>query len=230
MLVQTSLPVNASLLVASLIFLVYYTSCLQDAWSRPTCVQECLQRYFEGPISVQDPHLISLVRDEYLVPPPEDPDRTPLDIYQPPWRKLLDWSTVQENLKEIWQDQPPGTFVEVGAVDGDFMSQTLLLEKNLSWTGLLLEPDPRSFKILQERRRNAWTSPLCVLYNTPSQKKYWLRDLEMDLPEHFLQLLMARSKLEDDTPHGGKCAPGGGGTVGGMRIVVMVMMVVVKSW
>ncbi|KAK7069341.1 hypothetical protein SK128_009514 [Halocaridina rubra] len=31
------------------------------------------------------------------------------------------------------------------------------------------------------------------------QKKYWLRDLEEELPEHFLQLLMARSKLDTET-------------------------------
>nr|XP_027235500.1 protein Star-like [Penaeus vannamei] len=79
------------------------------------------------------------------------------------------------------------------------MSQTLFLEKNLSWSGLLLEPDPRSFRILQERRRNAWTAPLCVKYSAPGQMRYWLRDLEPDLPEHFLQLLMARSKLDEDT-------------------------------
>lgn len=58
--------------------------------------------------------------------------------------------------------QPPGTFVEIGAVDGVFMSQTLMLEKTLGWSGLLVEPDPRSFAILQDRRRNASLAPLCV--------------------------------------------------------------------
>lgn len=52
--------------------------------------------------------------------------------------------------------------MEIGAVDGEFMSQTLTLERNLSWSGLLVEPDPRSFAILQNRRRNASLSPLCV--------------------------------------------------------------------
>lgn len=58
-------------------------------------------------------------------------------------------------------------FVEVGAADGEFMSQTIVLERNLSWTGLLVEPDPRSFAIMQGRRRNAWTSPLCIHHGPP---------------------------------------------------------------
>lgn len=52
--------------------------------------------------------------------------------------------------------------MEIGAVDGEFMSQTLMLEKALGWSGLLVEPDPRSFAILQDRRRNASLAPLCV--------------------------------------------------------------------
>ena len=47
------------------------------------------------------------------------------------------------------------------------MSQTLMLERNLSWTGLLVEPDPRAYAILQKRRRNAWTSPLCIKLSPP---------------------------------------------------------------
>ncbi|XP_063602606.1 uncharacterized protein LOC134778679 [Penaeus indicus] len=201
MLVQASLPVNSCLLVVSVIFLVQYVAQVKDVfpWNRPSCVRECLPRYFDGPIKSRDPDTFAVIRDEYLVPPPTNPDRSPVDINEPVWRKLLDWSTVQENLNSVWKDQPPGTFVEVGVVDGDFMSQTLFLEKNLSWSGLLIEPDPRSFKILQQRRRNAWTSPMCVNYGAPTQKKYWLRDLEMDLPAHFVQLLMARSKLNQDT-------------------------------
>ena len=64
--------------------------------------------------------------------------------------------------------QPPGYFVEVGAVDGDFMTQTLALERNLSWTGLLIEPDPRSFLELQKAKRNAWLSNTCINFNFPA--------------------------------------------------------------
>lgn len=63
--------------------------------------------------------------------------------------------------------QSAGFFVEVGAVDGDFMSQTLYLEKNLNWTGLLIEPDPRAFDKLKQIKRNAWLTSLCISYGFP---------------------------------------------------------------
>ncbi|CAL4064862.1 unnamed protein product, partial [Meganyctiphanes norvegica] len=47
--------------------------------------------------------------------------------------------------------------------------------------------------------RNARTSPLCVDRLPATTRRFWLRDLELDLPEHFVQLLMARSKLQDET-------------------------------
>ncbi|XP_042224867.1 uncharacterized protein LOC121868377 isoform X2 [Homarus americanus] len=168
-------------------------------WALHPCSQQCIDVYFKGPPKVTDPALLSMVKESYLTPPPANPDTTPFDIDEHVWNRLVDWNVMQENLKEIWKNQAPGVFVEVGVVDGEFMSQTLMLEKNYSWTGLLIEPDPRSFRILQERRRNAWTSPVCIHYSHPESKKYWLRDLEEELPDHFLQLLMARSKLADET-------------------------------
>lgn len=67
-------------------------------------------------------------------------------------------------------------FVEVGAADGEFMSQTLMLERNLGWSGLLIEPDPRAFTILQQRRSyRSWTSPLCILRTLPSSVSPFLQ-------------------------------------------------------
>lgn len=160
---------------------------------------ECVETYFAGKNSLGNPALIPVLRDKYLHPPPATPNTEGFDIYRPPWRELLNWYKVQETLKELWEDQGPGVFVEVGAVDGEFMSQTLVLEKNLSWTGLLIEPDPRSYRILQERRRNAWTSPTCVYPNTPSAYTLWMRDLIEDLPQELQGLVMARSKLSHET-------------------------------
>ena len=68
--------------------------------------------------------------------------------------------------------QNPGFFVEVGAVDGLFMSQTIVLEEKLNWTGLLIEPDPRNFQKLLHSGRNASYCSLCVTLNRPSAVSY----------------------------------------------------------
>lgn len=38
----------------------------------------------------------------------------------------------------------PGTFVELGALDGEHLSNTFMLEKCFNWTGLLIEANPKS--------------------------------------------------------------------------------------
>lgn len=58
-----------------------------------------------GPPSITDPALLDLMKHSYLTPPPVNPDTTPLDIYEPVWSRLVDWSEMQENLKEIWKDR-----------------------------------------------------------------------------------------------------------------------------
>ncbi|XP_071528714.1 uncharacterized protein [Panulirus ornatus] len=164
-----------------------------------SCTPDCLDMYMKGAANLFSPAMLAFLRDKFLEPPPPDPDRSGFDIDRPSWRHLLEWHKLQQNLKDLWKDQSPGVFVEVGAVDGEFMSQTLMLEKNLSWTGLLIEPDPRSYSVLQQRRRNAWTSPVCIRLGPTSARKLWMRDLRADLPQEMQGLVMARSKLDDET-------------------------------
>ncbi|KAG7168827.1 Star-like 13 [Homarus americanus] len=44
--------------------------------------------------------------------------------------------------ERLFSDTPPGFFLEAGALDGEFISNTLYLEQQLGWTGLLVEADP----------------------------------------------------------------------------------------
>jgi FkbM family methyltransferase len=46
-----------------------------------------------------------------------------------------------------------GTFVDIGAHDGRFVSNSLFLETHRDWTGVCVEPNPRPFRELQRRRR-----------------------------------------------------------------------------
>jgi FkbM family methyltransferase len=54
-----------------------------------------------------------------------------------------------------------GYFVEFGATDGVLLSNTLLLEREFGWTGLLAEPNPAYFRDLQ-RNRSCTTSAACI--------------------------------------------------------------------
>ena len=47
-------------------------------------------------------------------------------------------------------------FLEAGAVDGEFLSNTLFLERELEWTGILIEPNPGSYNALLRKNRKAY--------------------------------------------------------------------------
>ncbi|XP_069193036.1 protein Star [Procambarus clarkii] len=50
-----------------------------------------------------------------------------------------------------------GVFVEVGALDGEYLSNSLYLERHLGWSGLLIEPYPVSYKQLLSKHRKAYS-------------------------------------------------------------------------
>lgn len=58
-------------------------------------------------------------------------------------------------------------YIEAGALDGEFISNTLYLELKHNWTGLLVEPNPDYLGSLINKNRNAWIFPYCL-----SPKKY----------------------------------------------------------
>jgi hypothetical protein len=58
--------------------------------------------------------------------------------------------------------QENGFFVECGALDGELRSNTLFMERNLGWEGVLIEADPKNFLKVQEKNRRAWTVPACL--------------------------------------------------------------------
>ncbi|KAK7072740.1 hypothetical protein SK128_002640 [Halocaridina rubra] len=55
-----------------------------------------------------------------------------------------------------------GFFIEAGALDGEYLSNTLQLELKQKWTGLLIEADQQSYNVLREKNRKTWTSPACL--------------------------------------------------------------------
>lgn len=74
----------------------------------------------------------------------------------------LGWKKLHRLVVVLFDQQPPGFFVEAGALDGEYLSNTLYLERKKNWTGLLVEPDLEMFTYLLEKNRRAWKSHSCL--------------------------------------------------------------------
>ncbi|KAH3785275.1 uncharacterized protein LOC127842568 [Dreissena polymorpha] len=61
-----------------------------------------------------------------------------------------------------------GFFVEIGAYDGQFLSNTLLLEMKNNWTGLLIEANPHMFSLISSVNRNCYAINCCLGYTNSS--------------------------------------------------------------
>lgn len=79
----------------------------------------------------------------------------------------------KELLKLIGEKQN-GFFVELGASDGIFLSNSYFFEKELGWTGLLIEPDPIAFKNLKENRKNSFVSNALIGSKSGEEKLFLL--------------------------------------------------------
>lgn len=51
-----------------------------------------------------------------------------------------------------------GFFIEAGAYDGEYKSNTLFFEVNRGWTGLLIEPNRRQYQQLRSKNRKVTTA------------------------------------------------------------------------
>lgn len=64
-------------------------------------------------------------------------------------------------LENFFRGKRGGVFVDVGAYDGEFYSNTLFYERSMGWTGLCVEPLPSAFEKLKASRR-AICENVCV--------------------------------------------------------------------
>jgi len=55
--------------------------------------------------------------------------------------------------EEVFNYKLEGYFLDIGAFDGVFLSNTFWLERFLGWSGICVEADPKTFKMLKRNRR-----------------------------------------------------------------------------
>ncbi|CAL4083176.1 unnamed protein product, partial [Meganyctiphanes norvegica] len=81
-------------------------------------------------------------------------------------------------IKYLFPHKHGGCFVEAGALDGEDSSNTLYLEKDMGWTGLLVEVDERKYKTLLQKHRKAWSANVCLAtHPNPSKELFILRSI-----------------------------------------------------
>nr|XP_045610786.1 protein Star-like [Procambarus clarkii] len=99
-----------------------------------------------------DPALVSYLRHQ-LAPP----SALPYNLTNPEKEDFSQFGQSLHLLQYLPHTLKTGVFVEVGALDGEYLSNSLYLERHLGWSGLLIEPYPVSYKQLLSKHRKAYS-------------------------------------------------------------------------
>ncbi|KAL7640725.1 UNVERIFIED_CONTAM: hypothetical protein RMT77_009000 [Armadillidium vulgare] len=91
----------------------------------------------------------------------------------------------------FFKNKKNGTFIEAGAFDGETFSNTLNLEKEFGWSGLLIEPNPFQYQLLARKNRKAYLANCCL-------------SLISRTSEVFLRLWGARTDIVKDPSYARK--------------------------
>lgn len=114
-------------------------------------------------MEVNDTELINCIKNIYLKPPSlSEYNLSKFPIYKK-FATAMTWGFIHKKLQLLFENEPPGFFIEAGALDGEYLSNTLWLEKEKGWTGLLIEPDPINHAALLKKNRKVWSLKACIL-------------------------------------------------------------------
>ena len=112
----------------------------------------------KGVLLYNNSYLVGYVREKLLV----SPNRTSASSRTASPPKNYSQLGQDKIVDKLLKHRTNGFFVEAGAYDGETFSNTLFLEKERNWTGLLVEADPQLFQILKGRNRRAYLSKTCL--------------------------------------------------------------------
>ncbi|CAG0882300.1 unnamed protein product [Cyprideis torosa] len=99
-----------------------------------------------------------------IIPPA--PRNVPYNLGQPERHHFSEFSADGQYIQELFQSFSNGFFIEVGAYTGEDKSNSLWLERERNWTGILIEVHSANFEILQTKRRKAWLHHSCLSRKT----------------------------------------------------------------
>ncbi|XP_023336634.1 protein Star [Eurytemora carolleeae] len=75
-----------------------------------------------------------------------------------------------EHVVSYFKNKKGGFFLEAGAFDGEYLSNTLYLEAQFNWTGILIEPNREAFKTLITRNRKSKLLNSCLSVHRYSEE------------------------------------------------------------
>lgn len=120
----------------------------------------------------------------------------------PTWHRLRrrQWFGLQEIDERIAAHikNRDGYYVELGAHDGVFASNTMHFELHRGWKGLLIEPAEENFRMLRKNRRksrNAFANCACVSFDFPEE------EIEMIYAHAWTIAPGISSSIEDHSAH-----------------------------
>lgn len=111
--------------------------------------------------------LINTIKTHYIYPPSKGEynfSRNAPDVNGQFGQANYIANTLFKNYSK--RDTKRGFFVEAGAYDGELISNSLIFEKLLGWSGILIEPNPVAFRRLLSKRRKAWSINTCLSLKT----------------------------------------------------------------
>jgi len=103
-----------------------------------------------------DAEVVRLARD-IIDPPPPAHFGTRLS-----WPPGVLQSAQSSAVDRLLGQKKNGFFIECGGYDGETLSNTLWLEKQRGWTGLLVEMDPSFYTQIIGKRRHVWSANACL--------------------------------------------------------------------
>jgi len=129
-----------------------------------------IKTFIENGIAQNDPRVVDYIKKNHLFPPSTLPYNLS-DIKGEPGVGIYNGQNVF--VKEVLKNKTNGFFVDAGAHDGEYLSNTLTLERDFNWTGLLVEPSPIELPNLRSKNRKSWIADVCLSPTTqPSKLEY----------------------------------------------------------
>ena len=132
---------------------------------KPEVILQTL-KFMVQEVDEEDPKLIEFVKSLIY-----SPSTKPLNLSNP---NRKDFSQFGEAafVDQLYGGKKNGFLIEAGALDGEQLSNSLFLERERNWNGILIEPVPTAFETLLTKNRKMYALNACIARKTPLVAKF----------------------------------------------------------